>query len=88
MPKHEKSFFFAYGMSTIALLTDFLAKISALKVVAKGDIREAIFAGKNKLFDLLLPPNAELIGERPSDNNKETRYAKFRFSKEEDQKWM
>jgi hypothetical protein len=87
-PKEEKAYFFSYGMTLMALLTDFMAKIKQLKIVAKGDIRAAIFKGKNQLFDLLIPENIELIGENSLEINKEQRYSKYRFAKENDNEWM
>ena len=41
--KREKAFFFAYGMSMVALLTDYVARISKLKIsLGNDDQRTAI----------------------------------------------
>jgi len=52
-------------MGLIALLVDFLFAVNELKVMVRTDAKVATLKGKNKLFDLLLPENVELIGEEP-----------------------
>jgi|LakMenEpi03Aug12_release.lakeMendotaPanAssembly.Ray.scaffolds.fasta_scaffold2140005_1 hypothetical protein len=52
-------------MGLIALLVDYLFTVNELKVMVRTDAKAAYLKGKNKLFDLLLPENVELIGEEP-----------------------
>ena len=45
--------------------------------------------GKNKLFDMLLPENVELIGEDPKEDptNAGERYSTFRFREQDAETW-
>jgi len=65
LSKSERAYFFSYGMTLIALLTDFLYKINGLKVVVHNDEKSATEKGKNKLYDMLLPEFVEMIGDIP-----------------------
>lgn len=73
-------------MSMVALMTDYVARISLLKIVlGNDDKRTAILKGKNRLYDLLLPENIEL---REEAGPAEGRYGKYRFPEKDDNKWM